>query len=212
MTSNVSSNKREIHVALVPDGNRRWSRKRGKPEWYGHIMGAKRMEEFLDWTLEHPEIKVVSVYGLSTENLKRSPQELKKLWGLYKRELKKLRNSKKIKDNSVKINVVGEENFWSADFKHVAASVMKATERYTKSVFNVLIAYGSQSEIMSSFKSILKAGVKAIPPLRDSLINYLQVNQTGRSDNKNWRPAQALELPSLPVGLFGDIFYRNAVA
>jgi len=54
---------------------------------------------------------------------------------------------------------------------------MKTTERYTKNVLNILIAYGSQSEILSSVKKILKTGVKAIPPLRDALIDYMKINK-----------------------------------
>jgi len=169
--------KREIHVALIPDGNRRWARKRNKPEWYGHLAGARKMRQFMDWVLEHPEIKMVSIYGLSTENLQRNEKELKRLWSIYKREIKKLRNSKKIKENSVRINIIGEEAFWTPSFRHAAKSVMKTTENYTKNVLNVLIAYGSQSEILTSIKKVAKAGVRAIPPLKDALINYLMVNR-----------------------------------
>lgn len=177
MTDDVSLGKRDIHIALIPDGNRRWARKRNRPEWYGHYVGAKKMEKFMDWVLEHPEIKMVTIYGLSTENLQRNEKELSKLWNVYKAEINKLRKSKKVRDNNIRINVMGEEIFWSPDFKHVASSVMKSTRNYTKSVLNILIAYGSQSEILSSIKKIAKVGVKAIPPLRNVLINYLTINK-----------------------------------
>jgi len=169
--------KRPIHLAVIPDGNRRWARKRSKPEWYGHYAGAKKMEQLMDWVLEHPEIKMVSVYALSTENLQRDEKELNKLWIVYKRELKKLLTSKKIRDNNVRINILGEESFWRPDFKHLSGYVMKTTENYTKNVLNILIAYGAQSEILSSIKKVAKAGVKAIPPLRDALIKYLMINK-----------------------------------
>jgi tritrans,polycis-undecaprenyl-diphosphate synthase [geranylgeranyl-diphosphate specific] len=169
--------KRDIHVAIIPDGNRRWARKKNKPEWYGHLAGAKKMEQLMDWVLEHPEIKMVSVYALSTENLNRNEKELKKLWSIYEREIKKLLTSKKIKDNNVRVNIVGEESFWRPDFKHLSKYVMKNTENYTRSVLNILIAYGSQYEILSSIKKIAKVGVKAIPPLKDALIKYLMINK-----------------------------------
>jgi tritrans,polycis-undecaprenyl-diphosphate synthase [geranylgeranyl-diphosphate specific] len=114
MTDQASFGKREIHVALIPDGNRRWARKKGRPEWYGHVQGAKRMEEFLRWTLEHPEIKVVSIYGLSTENLNRNEKELDKLWSIYNSEVKRLRNSKDINDNNVRVNIIGDESLWTS--------------------------------------------------------------------------------------------------
>jgi tritrans,polycis-undecaprenyl-diphosphate synthase [geranylgeranyl-diphosphate specific] len=177
MNDNAFSKKREIHVALIPDGNRRWAKKKGRPEWFGHYSGAKKMEEFLNWTIDHPEIKIVSVYGLSTENLKRNPKELNKLWNIYKREFKKMTSSKLVKENNIRVNIIGEENLWGLDFKHVVRALNKATENYTKTVFNFMIAYGSHSEMLSAIKKIAKAGVKAIPPLREAFINYLKVNK-----------------------------------
>jgi tritrans,polycis-undecaprenyl-diphosphate synthase [geranylgeranyl-diphosphate specific] len=123
--THADSSKREIHVAVIPDGNRRWSRKRGRPEWYGHYSGAKKMENFLDWTLKHPEIKTISVYGLSTENLNRPKEELEKLWPIYKSEVKKLVTSKKVTKNNIRVNVVGAESLWRSDFRSAAKSVMK---------------------------------------------------------------------------------------
>lgn len=164
------------HIAVVPDGNRRWSKKNSKPEWYGHLKGAKKLEEFLDWVIEHPEINMVSIYALSTENLNRSENELAKLWDIYNREFKKLMKSKKIRDNDIRINIIGETNQWRPDVRHVAKGVMHATKNYTKSVLNILLAYGSQAEIMSAVKQMAKAGVRKIPYVRDMLHSYLMVN------------------------------------
>ena len=75
------------------------------------------------------------------------------------------------------MNVIGEDNLWRSDVKHVAKTVMKTTENYTKSVLNILIAYGSHSEILSSIKKIIKTGVKVIPPLRDTFVKYLKINK-----------------------------------
>ncbi len=175
--THADSSKREIHVAVIPDGNRRWSRKRGRPEWYGHYSGAKKMEQFLDWTLKHPEIRTISVYGLSTENLNRPKEELAKLWPIYKSEVSKLATSKKVARNSIRVNVVGDESLWRSDFRSAARSVMKTTENYTRILFNILIAYGSQSEILSSMKRVVKTGVKSIPPLRDALIKYMKISK-----------------------------------
>ena len=166
-----------MHVALIPDGNRRWSRKKGKPEWYGHYIGAKRMEEFMDWILEHPEIKIVSIYALSSENLNRPQEELAKLWDVYNKEFKKLMKSKKIRDNGVKINVIGEQNNWRPDVKHVAKELMKNTKNYTKSILNVLLAYGGQSEIMQTVRKMAVSTAKKIPTARDVFSNYLMVNK-----------------------------------
>lgn len=164
------------HIALIPDGNRRFSRKYNKPEWYGHLRGARKLEEFLDWVIEHPEITMVSIYALSTENLNRSEKELSKLWDIYHREFGKLSKSKKIVKHGIRVNIIGEMDKWRPDVRHVAKSLMKATGNYTKSVLNILLAYGSQSEILHSVKMLVKAGARKVPHMRDALNNYLMID------------------------------------
>jgi undecaprenyl diphosphate synthase len=171
-----NSSKKGIHVALIPDGNRRWAKGKMMPEWYGHYRGAKTMEKFLDWTIEHSDIKTVSIYALSTENLKRSKKELNKLWDVYKSEFDKLRKSKKIRNNRMKIKIIGENMFWRGDVKNAANMLMDTTKQYTRSVLNIMIAYGSHSEILNSVKKIVKRGVSSIKPINDVFIKSLKVS------------------------------------
>ena len=177
MTDDVSLKKREIHVAIIPDGNRRWAKKKGRPVWYGHVKGAEKLERVLDWCLDYPEVKMISVYALSTENLKRSKEELNKLWWVYKNNLKRILNSKKIVDNNVRVNVVGDSSIWRSDVRNMAKNVERATDSYARIIWNILIAYGSQYEILSAAKKIIKTGVKAVPPLRDAFTKYLMINR-----------------------------------
>jgi tritrans,polycis-undecaprenyl-diphosphate synthase [geranylgeranyl-diphosphate specific] len=177
ITDDVKFNKPDIHIAIIPDGNRRWARKRNQPEWCGHMAGANKLEKVLDWCLEHPEIKMISVYALSTENLSRSKQELNKLWWVYKQNLQKILNSKKIRKNNVRVNVIGNSNIWRSDVRQTAKDVEKATEDYAKIIWNILLAYGSQFEILSAIKKVVKTGVKAVPPLRDAFVKHLMINR-----------------------------------
>jgi len=135
------------------------------------------MEELLDWTIEHPEIKMITIYALSTENLNRNQKELKYLWNLYQREIESLLTSEKINSNEIKVRVVGDTNSWRKDLKKTARKIMKETENYTRSVLNILIGYGSQYEILSAIKKVAKFGVKSIPPLRNTFVNYLMINR-----------------------------------
>lgn len=173
----IKETRPDIHIALVPDGNRRWAKKKRKPSWYGHKAGARKMEAFLDWILDHPEIKMVSIYALSTENLNRSQNELKYLWNIYNKEFEKLLTSERVRKNQIRIRIVGDTNSWRSDVKKMARKVMKETENYTKTILNILVGYGSQFEIINAIKKIAKFGVRSIPPLRDSFINYLMVNR-----------------------------------
>ncbi len=177
MTDDVPHKMKNIHLAIIPDGNRRWAKKHKKPVWYGHFKGAKKMEEFLDWCLEHPEIKMVSIYALSTENLKRDKKELKKLWDIYKKEFNKLLNSKKVKNNEIRVNIVGDMNAWRNDVRKLALTLMKVTENYTRYILNILLAYGSHFEILNAIKKIVGRSIKHNPLLKESFSKFLMVNR-----------------------------------
>lgn len=120
---------------------------------------------------------MISVYALSTENLNRSEQELNKLWWVYKRNLEKILKSEKIKANQVRVNVIGNTNVWRSDVRQAAKDVRKATRNYASIIWNIMIAYGSQSEILGALYKAVKTGVKTIPPLRDSFVKNLMVNR-----------------------------------
>ncbi len=152
-----------MHLAIIPDGNRRWAQKRGKPEWYGHMAGARKLREVANWCEKHPEIKTVTIYALSTENLQRSREELSKLWGIYHNELKRLAKSSDTKKKGLRINVIGDSSVWRPDVKQSAGEVMRATRHYTGRVLNIMLAYGSQFEIFNAAKKVVKAGVRKLP-------------------------------------------------
>jgi len=166
-----------MHIAIIPDGNRRWAAKREKPVWWGHVAGAKKMEEFADWCAKRPEIKMVSIYALSTENLNRPPEELDKLWDLNRKEFKSLLTSGRAKKNGLRINVIGNSDLWRSDVRQAARDVMRATRQYTGGVLNVLLAYGSQFEIINGMKKLVKKGIMTVPFAEDTFNKLLMVTQ-----------------------------------
>lgn len=166
-----------IHIAIIPDGNRRWARKRKKPTLYGHRKGAKTLENFLKWSQDYPEIKMISVYALSTENLNRSEKELKYLWKVYKDNLEKLLTSKEIKKNKIRVRILGNHNLWKSDVKKVAKEVMLNTKSYGKSVLNILLGYGGRSEIMNTVNTIVRKNVKRVPMAERVFNDFLLVKK-----------------------------------
>lgn len=177
MTDDVEKNERDLHIAVVPDGNRRFAVKHRKPEWYGHTVGAKKIEDFLKWCEKYKNIKTVSIYALSTENLNRDKVELNKLWSIYKREFQKILKSKEIKENGIRVNIAGDSDVWRKDVKQVAKEVMSATKHYTRGVLNILVAYGSQFEILNSVKKIIKKGIKSIPLAEKVFTKFLIIKE-----------------------------------
>jgi undecaprenyl diphosphate synthase len=177
MTDDVSTHDTNIHLAIVPDGNRRWARKKKRPEWYGHLAGAKKFRDLADWCYAHPEIKTVSIYALSTENLARHERELSKLWEIYRNELKRILESPRVAECGLRINVVGDTSAWRADVRQVARDLMAATKNYTRGVLNILIAYGSQFEIVRAARRIVRRGARCVPFVPKLFNKFLLVSQ-----------------------------------
>ena len=168
--------KKGIHVAIIMDGNRRWAQKRKKPVWYGHAKGAHALKKVSRWCGESPDVKTLTVYALSTENLKREKKELNKLWDLYKKEMILGMNNKDVKKNKLRINIIGNKNLWRADVKQAAADMMRATSHYTGSVLNILIAYGGRYEIINAARKLVGKGIKSVPLAEKTFNKFLMVN------------------------------------
>jgi len=152
---NRTSSKKGIHIGIIPDGNRRFARRGNRDVWEGHLQGAKKTEEFLDWCTEYPEIKRVSIYALSTENLKRSKEELDDLWKIYTEQLRKVSTDPLIKEKGIQIRVLGDTALWRPDLKDVAKEVVKSTKHYSKYILNIMLAYGSKLEINNAVKKVV---------------------------------------------------------
>ncbi len=160
MTDDFQVNKEWIHLALVPDGNRRYAKKIGKPVWYGHYIGAKKIEKFIEWCIDNKKIKIISIFALSTENLSRPEEELRHLWDLYKRQFYRLKRSEKVHKNETKINILGSEDVWRSDVRQAAKDAMKLTAQYSRTILNILLNYGSRFEIVNTVKNIMKRRIK----------------------------------------------------
>jgi undecaprenyl diphosphate synthase len=146
-----------LHIAIVPDGNRRWARKNKKKPWEGHEAGAKNLEKILEAAKEL-NIKYVSFWGSSEDNLKKRPlNEKKALLDIYRRYFKKIANSKRIHLNKIRINVLGE---WRKQFlpslKSIIQNAEKKTKDYNKYFINFFIAYSGDREMKQAIKKIAK--------------------------------------------------------
>lgn len=141
-----------LHVAFIPDGNRRWAKERGLPPYKGHQIGGKVMERIIHHIIEnYPEIKELTIWAFSTENFKRSKYEKKMLFKQLKEKLKKLQNDKKVHENKVKINVTGPKfHETPKSLRETAKQTMEATKHYGNIVMNIAVGYGGKFEIFNA--------------------------------------------------------------
>ncbi len=162
MTDDYVKKSQGIHIGLIPDGNRRYARKSGKLAWKGHKDGSKKVREFVDWCLEYPDIKHISIFALSSDNLGRPESEINELWKIYKKNFKGLLDDPRIKKNKIRVRVLGDQRMWDPDLKDLIKEVASSTKQYSKLMLNFLLAYGSKFEITDAFRRMAKRPISAI--------------------------------------------------
>lgn len=143
------------HVAIIPDGNRRWARGKGMKPWEGHEVGAKNFEALIKHSLKKG-IKCLTIWGSSLDNLTKRPlEEKKELLEIYKRYFKRLLEGGEIHENEVQVNVIGrwEEQF-PESLKSIIYEAMEKTRHYKKRMLNFLLAYSGTDEMLQAVKDI----------------------------------------------------------
>jgi tritrans,polycis-undecaprenyl-diphosphate synthase [geranylgeranyl-diphosphate specific] len=146
-----------MHVGIILDGNRRFAKRLMKEPWKGHEYGAKKLEDFLDWSREFG-IKQITFYGLSLENLrKRSKKELAFLIKIFKDEFTKLKSDKRIDDNKIRINFIGKREFFDKEMQEMMEFLEKKTKKYNNYIINFALAYGGRQEIIEAVKKLVKS-------------------------------------------------------
>ncbi|MDD1775988.1 MAG: polyprenyl diphosphate synthase [Candidatus Methanomethylicus sp.] len=149
----VRRGKVPYHVGLILDGNRRWAKEMGMDINSGHQYGFEKLKEVLKWCWEL-KIDTVTVYALSTENLSRSPEEVKELFRLMEKGFREILETKEISENEVKVRVIGRLDLLSDSLRTSILQAVDKTKNYKKSKFNVAIAYGGRAEIIDATKKI----------------------------------------------------------
>jgi len=141
------------HIGIILDGNRRWAQNQGMFRGRGHEEGANRAEELLDWCHEL-RIKSVTLYVLSTENLDRSPEELKELFELIEARLGRLLNDERIVRYRVNVRAIGHLDLLPDSIIELLAAIEKKTVGYSDHYLNIAVAYGGRAEITDVVRSV----------------------------------------------------------
>lgn len=143
------------HVAIIPDGNRRWARKRDLQPWDGHEEGAKNFEKLINHSLQYG-VKVLSLWGSSMDNLiKRPMSEKVALLEIYRRYFERLLEGKEIYENEVRVNIIGrwEEQF-PAPLKKLLYEAIDRTKHFQKRVLNFMLAYSGTDDMQLAIQKI----------------------------------------------------------
>ncbi len=143
------------HVAIILDGNRRFARKLGLDPIKGHEYGAKKLLEVAEW-LKEAGVKELTLYTLSTENLKRTPIEVTALMMLFRKAVEKATEDERIQENKVKIRFIGRLQHLPKDIQESFSRLEEKTKNNTGYKINFAIAYGGKAEIVDAANKIIK--------------------------------------------------------
>ncbi|OGY60401.1 MAG: di-trans,poly-cis-decaprenylcistransferase [Candidatus Colwellbacteria bacterium RIFCSPLOWO2_01_FULL_48_10] len=143
------------HIAIIPDGNRRWAKKKGLAAWKGHLEGAKTAEKMIK-AAEKLGIKYLTLWGSSYDNLtKRSPVELKVLDRVYGDGAENMLHSQDISRNGIKVSFLGEwSKFLSSKTSTSIKRVEAATRNNAKLNLTVLLGYNGDREMLSAINNL----------------------------------------------------------
>ena len=143
------------HIGIILDGNRRFAKKLMLKPWKGHEWGAKKVEKLFEWCREL-DIKELTLYTFSLENLNRPKEELDYLMNLFKNEFNNLLSDERDDKDEIRINFIGRLWLLPQDLQDVMQKVMKKTEKYSRHIVNFAMAYGGRAEIIDAAKKIAK--------------------------------------------------------
>lgn len=143
------------HIGIITDGNRRYARSLGMSDNEGHVRGKQKLEEVLEWCME-AGVKVVTVYGFSTENFQRDKKEVDFLFHLINDAFLDLLEDPRIYKNRIRVKVIGEISRLPDFLKKTIEVVESTTQGFNDFKFNLAIGYGGREEIISAMKRMYK--------------------------------------------------------
>ena len=163
------------HIGIIMDGNGRWATKRNLPRSKGHLEGSKILIKMAQYAFDKG-IKNLSVFAFSTENFKRSEEEVNYLMNLF---VKVFKNQFKIfRDKNIKVIFSGRKDRLPDNVLKTMLKVENETINNNGGIFNICINYGGRSEIVDAVKKIINCNKDVSLINEDTFKDYLYNKHT----------------------------------
>ena len=141
------------HIAIILDGNGRWAKAKGLPRGYGHVKGCANLEQVC-YDIKDLGVKYLTVHAFSTENWKRSREEVDGLMKLFRSYLKKC--IKISRDNKMKIKIIGDISAFAPDIQESIRKLEEFSKDYDELYFQIAMNYGSRDEITRGMRKMVQ--------------------------------------------------------
>ena len=170
---NINKELMPKHIAIIMDGNRRWAREKGLDPKLGHKAGAETLEKIASYA-NQIGLKYLTVYAFSTENWKRTKEEVGALMILLRTYLDKFLNRESLRN--IRIRVLGNIDNLDEGSKNSINKIVEKSKNNTGLTLNIAFNYGGRDEIVRAVKNISKK-------LKDDEIKLEDINEKLVSDN-----------------------------
>ena len=158
------------HIAIIMDGNRRWAKQKNLDPKLGHKAGAETLENIVHYA-NNIGIKYITVYAFSTENWKRSSEEVSYLMALLKRYLTK--NKIDALRQGIRIRVIGDLSRLSEDLQQLIREMEEDTKEMKNLNLTIALNYGGRDELVRAFQKMSKDGLSGDQIKEDTISAYL---------------------------------------
>ncbi len=159
------------HIAIIMDGNRRWAKAQGKPASFGHKAGAKTLEKIVRYA-NKIGLEYITVYAFSTENWKRTEEEVKALMMLLQSYLDDY--SKRADTENIRVKILGDISALAPGMQKSINNCMERTKDNTGVTFNIALNYGGRDELVKAIKNIaqeVKEGKIDIQDISEEMVS-----------------------------------------
>ena len=141
------------HIGIILDGNRRWARRNSLRNKFTYTIGAERVEQMMDWSLDLG-IQSITLYVLSTENLERTSNELGDLFDVIEERLWNLCYDEKLVKHQIRVKAIGELETLPYRIREIIKRLEEKTSHYSNHYLNIAIAYGGRLEMIGCIRRI----------------------------------------------------------
>jgi tritrans,polycis-undecaprenyl-diphosphate synthase [geranylgeranyl-diphosphate specific] len=165
----VNDGTKPEHVAIILDGNRRWAFNKALIPGIGHIHGADKTDELMDWCLEL-DVKTITLYAFSTENFNRPQKEVEEIMNLIEEKLRSILENERIHENRIRVKAIGRIDLLPSSIQEVVKRVEESTKMYDERFLNVALAYGGRAEIVD-------ATIKIAEKIKNGELKPTEINE-----------------------------------
>ena len=159
------------HIAIIPDGNRRWARERSLPTFVGHKKGLENFYKIARHA-QQLGVKYLTFFAFSTENWKRSKQEVEYLMRLFKGMLTN-KNIQKLKRRGVRLNFIGQIERLPSFLREKIRKTHLLTKSNNDFVLSVAISYGGRADILQAIRKLIKKKISPRKINEEMFASYL---------------------------------------